>query len=63
MRKLSQSWASCKLSSVKAVCRTQVLSQHVINGEAEGLLVLMIHISLYSSTQSVKLLVASQKGS
>lgn len=62
IRKLSQSWASCKLSSVKAVCRMQVLSQPVINGEAGCSLLLMIHMSLDSSTQSGKL-VSSQKES
>lgn len=63
IRKLSQSWASCKLSSVKAVCSMQVLSQPVINGEAGCSLLLMIHMSLDSSTQSGKLLVSSQKES
>lgn len=61
MRKLSKSWASCKLSSVKAVTRRQMSSQLVMNGEAGGLLVLMIHISLYRSSQSVKPFDATQK--
>lgn len=63
MRKLSKSWASCKLSPVKAVTRKQVLSQPVMNDEAGGLLVLIIHISLYSSSQSGKPFVVTQKGS
>lgn len=54
MRKLSQIWSSCKLSSVKSICRMLVSSQPVIKGEAGGLLVLMIHIAFHSSTQSVK---------
>lgn len=61
MRKLSKSWASCKLSPAKAVTKRQMSSQLVMNGEAGGLLVLMIHISLYSSSQSVKSFVATQK--
>lgn len=63
MRKLSKSWASCKLSPVKAVTRKQVSSQLVMNGEAGGSLVLMVHMSLYSSSQSVKPFFATQKGS
>lgn len=43
MRKLSQYWASHKLSSVKAVCRVQVLSQPVVSSEAGGLHVSVIH--------------------